>query len=114
VTAGATLNKLFIRRRSVSAPILLVSARSTSLAAPRPLWSVLGSERGTLLPSLDDALGRYLGQCEVDWAAGRSLPADGLRADRIPSEADLFFDEDTGREAGVVPMSPTPQVPSMG
>jgi RmlD substrate binding domain len=86
------------------------------LAARRPLWSVLGSERGTLLPSLDDALGRYLGQCEVDWAAGRSLPVDLDRADRIPSVAGagLFFDESASRDAGVVPMSPTPQVPSMG
>jgi dTDP-4-dehydrorhamnose reductase len=30
-----------------------------SLAAPRPAYSVLGSERGLLLPSLDDALLRY-------------------------------------------------------
>lgn len=27
--------------------------------APRPRWSALGSERGALLPSLDDALARY-------------------------------------------------------
>jgi len=30
------------------------------LPAPRPRYSVLGSERGQLLPSLDDALARYL------------------------------------------------------
>lgn len=27
--------------------------------APRPNWSVLGSERGTLLPDVDDAMARY-------------------------------------------------------
>jgi dTDP-4-dehydrorhamnose reductase len=40
----------------------LVDARPTEslgLAAPRPLYSVLGSERGQLLPSLEDALNRY-------------------------------------------------------
>jgi dTDP-4-dehydrorhamnose reductase len=30
--------------------------------APRPAYSVLGSERGALLPTLDDALGRYFKQ----------------------------------------------------
>lgn len=39
-----------------------VQARSTAmlgLAAPRPCYSALGSERGFLLPSLEDALARY-------------------------------------------------------
>ncbi|HEV2130941.1 MAG TPA: sugar nucleotide-binding protein, partial [Longimicrobiaceae bacterium] len=35
------------------------------LAAARPRYSALGSERGTLLPSLHDALSRYLGECPV-------------------------------------------------
>jgi dTDP-4-dehydrorhamnose reductase len=50
----------------------LVEARSTrDLApAPRPACSVLGSERGTLLPTLDDALGRYIREREVE----RALP----------------------------------------
>jgi hypothetical protein len=34
-------------------------------AAPRPLYSVLGSERGLLLPTLEDALSRYLRDCEM-------------------------------------------------
>ena len=34
------------------------------LAAARPRYSVLGSERGGLLPSLDDAIARYLQQRE--------------------------------------------------
>lgn len=40
-----------------------VAARETARlahAAPRPLYSVLGSERGELMPPLDDALTRYL------------------------------------------------------
>ena len=33
--------------------------RELGLAAPRPTYSVLGSERGVLLPSLDNAISRY-------------------------------------------------------
>jgi dTDP-4-dehydrorhamnose reductase len=33
-------------------------------AVPRPRWGVLGSERGQQLPSLDDALVRYVEACE--------------------------------------------------
>jgi dTDP-4-dehydrorhamnose reductase len=44
-------------------------ASALGFAARRPPYSVLGSERGTLLPSLDDALARYLQECEVKWAA---------------------------------------------
>jgi dTDP-4-dehydrorhamnose reductase len=36
------------------------ATRELSLAAPRPRYSALGSERGPLLPTVDDALGRYL------------------------------------------------------
>jgi dTDP-4-dehydrorhamnose reductase len=35
------------------------------MAAPRPLNSALSSERGLILPSFADALGRYLGEREV-------------------------------------------------
>ncbi len=35
------------------------------MAAPRPLYSALGSERGMLLPSLDDALDRYMRERET-------------------------------------------------
>lgn len=35
------------------------------LAARRPGYSALGSVRSVLMPSLDDALGRYMGQCAV-------------------------------------------------
>ena len=54
------------------------STESLKLAAPRPLYSVLGSERGTLLPTLADALSRFVRECEVPWAgredAGRAAP----------------------------------------
>ncbi len=49
----------------------LVEGRPTALlqlTAPRPLYSVLGSERAQLLPSLDDALGRYLNERETRFA----------------------------------------------
>ena len=36
-----------------------VSTRDLDLAAPRPKYSVLGSERGVLLPSLENAISRY-------------------------------------------------------
>lgn len=38
------------------------------LAAPRPRYSPLGSERGLLLPTLDHALGSYMRDCEL-WRA---------------------------------------------
>ncbi|MEA2174967.1 MAG: dTDP-4-dehydrorhamnose reductase [Blastocatellia bacterium] len=46
----------------------LVLARKTlelNLAAPRPLYSVLGSERASLLPSLENALDRYFHEREI-------------------------------------------------
>lgn len=45
----------------------LVQARSTRELVParRPAYSALGSERGTLLPALDDALARYMREREV-------------------------------------------------
>jgi dTDP-4-dehydrorhamnose reductase len=45
-----------------------IEARPTKalgLAAPRPLYSALSSVRGSLLPSLDHALGCYLRDCEL-------------------------------------------------
>ena len=36
--------------------------RELGLVAPRPTYSVLGSERGALLPSLDNAMARYLAE----------------------------------------------------
>jgi dTDP-4-dehydrorhamnose reductase len=36
-----------------------------ALPAPRPAYGVLGSNRGTLLPPLEDALSRYWRECEI-------------------------------------------------
>lgn len=58
-----TLRKLVAKSRFVAAQV-----QSQSLAARRPLYSALGSERALLLPSLDDALVCYLQECEVEWA----------------------------------------------
>ncbi len=41
------------------------AAAPTNLAAPWPHYTVLGSERATLLPDLHDALRRYLQECEA-------------------------------------------------
>jgi hypothetical protein len=38
------------------------------LAAPRPLYTVLASERGQLLPLFEDALERYLNERETGFA----------------------------------------------
>ncbi len=43
------------------------TAEELGLVAPRPKYSVLGSERGMLLPPLEDALVRYLRECEIAW-----------------------------------------------
>jgi dTDP-4-dehydrorhamnose reductase len=40
-------------------------AHELGAPAPRPLHSALGSERGLLLPSFDDALARYLREREL-------------------------------------------------
>jgi dTDP-4-dehydrorhamnose reductase len=49
-----------------------LQTRSTAelrLAARRPLASALSSERAWLMPTLEDALVRYVGDCEIDWRA---------------------------------------------
>jgi dTDP-4-dehydrorhamnose reductase len=45
-------------------------AKQLRLAAARPRYSVLASERGTLLPSLEDALARYLRERPAHTAVG--------------------------------------------
>jgi dTDP-4-dehydrorhamnose reductase len=37
----------------------------------RPAYRVLGSERGQMLPSLDDAIKRYLGEGKGHWSVAR-------------------------------------------
>ncbi|MFL6227578.1 MAG: family 1 glycosylhydrolase [Pyrinomonadaceae bacterium] len=54
---------------------------SLKLPAPRPAYSALGSERGALLPALDEALARYVVECEVGWGVEETTPrADDTRA----------------------------------
>ena len=43
------------------------SMEAMDLGAPRPAYSVLGSERGLLLPPLDDALARYIDEGRPMW-----------------------------------------------
>jgi dTDP-4-dehydrorhamnose reductase len=57
------------------------TTESLGLAAARPLYSVLASERGPLLPPLDAALSRYLGECEVRWA---ETEREGRAAEAAP------------------------------
>jgi dTDP-4-dehydrorhamnose reductase len=60
----------------------LVNACSTlslGFVAQRPAYSALGSERGTLLPPLEDALSRYMRDCEVALRGARAVAgAKGL------------------------------------
>jgi dTDP-4-dehydrorhamnose reductase len=49
------------------------------LRAYRPLFSALGSERGVLMPTLDDALARFLRDCEIDWRS-LELSSENLAA----------------------------------
>ncbi|MDQ1524272.1 MAG: dTDP-4-dehydrorhamnose reductase [Pyrinomonadaceae bacterium] len=66
----AELARTAARRAGLDAN--LVEARPThfmQLAASRPSYSVLASERGQLLPSLEDALARYLNEREPRFAS---------------------------------------------
>ncbi|HEX8476034.1 MAG TPA: family 1 glycosylhydrolase [Pyrinomonadaceae bacterium] len=69
---GATTWAEFARRAARLAHLNenLIEARPTGdigLVAPRPPYSVLASERGTLLPTLDDAIDRYIRDSEPKW-----------------------------------------------
>jgi dTDP-4-dehydrorhamnose reductase len=57
----ADLARLAARCAGVPAGVVIGRpTRELGLAAPRPRYSALGSERGPVLPTLDDALTRYL------------------------------------------------------
>ncbi|HYO63323.1 MAG TPA: family 1 glycosylhydrolase [Pyrinomonadaceae bacterium] len=65
----ADLARAAARHAGVDASALVARpTRAFNFAAARPAYSVLGSERGALLPPLEDALGRYVRDCEVPWA----------------------------------------------
>ncbi|HZG54480.1 MAG TPA: SDR family oxidoreductase, partial [Pyrinomonadaceae bacterium] len=79
----AELARLAARRAGLDAN--LVEARpaaSLKFAAPRSPYGVLASERGQLLPSLEDALTRYLNERETRVAA-LSMAAGGRRRERV-------------------------------
>ena len=64
----------------------LVEARPTAalrLAAPRPLYGVLASERGQLLPPFEDALARYLNERAPRYAARSAAAGGGRLRERV-------------------------------
>jgi dTDP-4-dehydrorhamnose reductase len=72
----ADLAQVAARQARVSTRSL--QPRSTAdlgLPARRPRQSVLGSERGQVMPSLDDALQRFCLECEVSWEPPASTRA---------------------------------------
>ncbi|HEV2802213.1 MAG TPA: family 1 glycosylhydrolase [Pyrinomonadaceae bacterium] len=76
----AELARLAARRAGLDEQ--LVEARPVAalrLAAPRPAYGVLASERGQLLPSFEDALTRYFNQREPRYAPLREATAARLR-----------------------------------
>ncbi|HEU4564427.1 MAG TPA: sugar nucleotide-binding protein, partial [Gemmatimonadaceae bacterium] len=64
------------------------TARQLGLAAARPRYSALGSERGTLMPSLDDAIARYLAHRppprDAPW---ETAPGEGTAGDALVMES---------------------------
>lgn len=48
-------------------------SRELGFVARRPVYSALGSERGALLPTLEDALSRYIRDCEVAFRGAHSV-----------------------------------------
>ncbi|HEX8237930.1 MAG TPA: family 1 glycosylhydrolase [Abditibacteriaceae bacterium] len=45
-------------------------------AAPRPLYSVLSSERGVLLPTWETALDNFFNDCEISWQTSEEVVAE--------------------------------------
>ncbi|HYO91854.1 MAG TPA: sugar nucleotide-binding protein, partial [Pyrinomonadaceae bacterium] len=72
--AGATSWADFARSAAVQAGLdagLIEDCptRSFNYAARRPIFSALTSERGVILSSLEDAVSRYVRECEISWTA---------------------------------------------
>ncbi len=74
-------------------------AAALGYVAPRPAYSVLGSERETLLPGLDDALARYLAEGDflhevrarhTDRVLSQTAVADHSCPGREPEPIDLI------------------------
>ena len=90
---GAITHADFARAmvRGVNLPadrVQSIPAAEIRWLAPRPLYSVLGSSRGLLMPPLDQAMAHYLEAATEQWSsppgAGQEilLPAAGLDADQ--------------------------------
>jgi len=61
--AWADLARLAAKKAGVSVSSLIsLPMQELGLMAPRPVYSVLGSDRGELMPSLDDAISRYFSE----------------------------------------------------
>jgi dTDP-4-dehydrorhamnose reductase len=74
----AELARLAARRAGLDANLIEARpAASLKFVAPRPPYGVLASERGQMLPSLEDALGRYLNERETRVAALSMAAAGG-------------------------------------
>ncbi|WP_448187832.1 family 1 glycosylhydrolase [Azospirillum sp. sgz301742] len=74
----AELARLAAERCGVNADLIdPVPAAELGWTAPRPAYSVLGSERGAIMPPLDDALARYV-EAVSSMATTRLGPAEGL------------------------------------
>jgi dTDP-4-dehydrorhamnose reductase len=75
LTNGAAMSWADLARRAALAAgvdpagLEVRSAVELGMPAPRPLNSALGSERGLILPSFDDALTRYLHERELGGAS---------------------------------------------
>ncbi|MBC8122612.1 MAG: sugar nucleotide-binding protein [Gemmatimonadaceae bacterium] len=61
-TTWADFAQLTANLAGIDSRIDVRSTQSLGLSATRPRYSALGSERATLLPSLENALGRYLSE----------------------------------------------------
>jgi dTDP-4-dehydrorhamnose reductase len=63
-----------VARRSGLDEQLVIERPSEAMEyiALRPIYSVLGTERGMLLPPLDDAITRYLDECEHQFLMSRT------------------------------------------
>ncbi len=61
-----------------------VPVETLGLAARRPAYSVLGTERGALLPTLVEGLNRYFHDCSVPWI-DPACPIQRPKRERRPS-----------------------------
>ncbi|XWK88335.1 MAG: family 1 glycosylhydrolase [Phormidium sp.] len=65
-SSWADLAKFAAKQRGLDVSrIEACSMQALSLLAPRPSYSVLGSERGVLLPPLENAIDRYFHECQI-------------------------------------------------